>query len=883
MSATFRAIVAAIILIPAYFGAPHANERSSSESKQHSGRNAEAEQVAYPPYQPWGLALSGGGTRSASFSMGVLGQLQATGALDKFGAISSVSGGGFAAYYYYMHQVRHSEKKAGWRTETTKNEPFVDYLWRPFLHEVATNAGGACKCSYDKDKDKDKDNIVIGACLRDISASANACRQPPPELSETQKIILSCLPQNPPLGDRDVFTSRDNFAQPACAKKRRDEARHQLHISSWRDVLAGDGAKLESLAKANDETTVTGLLFSSLGFQTAVSTIPHFLANTVFDWRLNFSPTQQRYQGGIHRTYGVSPARRESEAGNDPTEKKCRPFDQPKDQPNSKYEEKLDGLSEINRELDILCMYEDPNVSVRQICAGKTGELIGKENATCRRDELRKRITLEAAAAHWKPLEFNELAQATAKNSLPLWIINTSVGKGGMALDFSVGKTGAFHETNFEITPFDVGSRSRDLIPQDTSGSSQEESKSHYGLTVLDAVATSAAFFDPQQQDGSAIGKVAKGAGMHLLNTKWGRDIPNHKVGSARRALHHILPFPLYYLNGYLPGMETPYLHLSDGGHASDNLGIYALILRGYKKIVAVDGTFDADGKLDDLCYLRWNLAKYHGAEIEFSDAARVLNAAEDKSQLSLEKICGAFESSGYDPDNAILKRAAIHRWSNPVERLQVRPNEKYAEMIPDCPAEVSTANIPQTKCPSPLKDDVDIYYIKLAMNLPDWFADNELLTHYKSRKDLPTLKKQFQTCTPSVMDIGRIKEFSSPPCTLSVFVKLNLPGDPKNVTSSGWAWIDDKNSDGKATGQRCLRPVFPQHQTVNSTLDGSRRSYYAYRDLGAHAARKMLAHDLFSPSGPSTPIESKSAGDRYMNGSCDPLLYPMESSLLVN
>ena len=45
----------------------------------------------------WGLALSGGGIRSATFCLGLLRALAARGLLARFDLISSVSGGGYIA------------------------------------------------------------------------------------------------------------------------------------------------------------------------------------------------------------------------------------------------------------------------------------------------------------------------------------------------------------------------------------------------------------------------------------------------------------------------------------------------------------------------------------------------------------------------------------------------------------------------------------------------------------------------------------------------------------------------------------------------------------------------------------------------------------------
>lgn len=61
----------------------------------------------YSPYI--GLALSGGGIRSASFSTGVLQGLHELGILEDIGYLSTVSGGGEAAMWYMTHTVSDDE------------------------------------------------------------------------------------------------------------------------------------------------------------------------------------------------------------------------------------------------------------------------------------------------------------------------------------------------------------------------------------------------------------------------------------------------------------------------------------------------------------------------------------------------------------------------------------------------------------------------------------------------------------------------------------------------------------------------------------------------------------------------------------------------------
>jgi len=54
-----------------------------------------------------GLALAGGGTKAASFSMGVLQGLTETGLMEKVDIVSSVSGGGYASLWYFQLRQAH--------------------------------------------------------------------------------------------------------------------------------------------------------------------------------------------------------------------------------------------------------------------------------------------------------------------------------------------------------------------------------------------------------------------------------------------------------------------------------------------------------------------------------------------------------------------------------------------------------------------------------------------------------------------------------------------------------------------------------------------------------------------------------------------------------
>ncbi len=63
-----------------------------------------------------GIALSGGGTRAASFSIGVLQALHENDVLNDVDIISSVSGGSYAAYWYYIQNLYMDEVAVNYPT-----------------------------------------------------------------------------------------------------------------------------------------------------------------------------------------------------------------------------------------------------------------------------------------------------------------------------------------------------------------------------------------------------------------------------------------------------------------------------------------------------------------------------------------------------------------------------------------------------------------------------------------------------------------------------------------------------------------------------------------------------------------------------------------------
>ena len=66
-----------------------------------------------------GLAVSGGGIRSATFALGLLESLRELNLLDKFHYLSTVSGGGFVGSWLRAN----CRRRTGWLTPPRPGEP----------------------------------------------------------------------------------------------------------------------------------------------------------------------------------------------------------------------------------------------------------------------------------------------------------------------------------------------------------------------------------------------------------------------------------------------------------------------------------------------------------------------------------------------------------------------------------------------------------------------------------------------------------------------------------------------------------------------------------------------------------------------------------------
>lgn len=285
----------------------------------------------------WGLALSGGGQRSASTSVGFLEGLHKADILSKLDVISTVSGGSYAAYWWFTKQHIGREVE----NDLFNNSDSQNLIFRRNY-----------SCGLCEDVDP-TDNLITGKCY--YKNAINDCEE-----GKSNKIA------------------------------RYDENRFYFNNSNRSNLL--------TFAQQHNKLKYAELVLKATSIVTAPA---HWLANGLFDMRLNLNVFQNYYQNGLQRNYEFYPLALAHE--------KC---------------------SSEKAEDDILRCYENTNGRFR----------------------LNKEV---------KP---TELFNTIQENNLPFWVINTtaayshsSVPKMTRAM-FDKAYSERFFDTVYEFSPTHQGS-----------------------------------------------------------------------------------------------------------------------------------------------------------------------------------------------------------------------------------------------------------------------------------------------------------------------------------------------------------------------------------------------------------------------------------------
>lgn len=198
-----------------------------------------------------GLALAGGGTKAADFSLGVLQGLTEVGIMDQVDVVSTVSGGGYAALWYFARLLNpkdnpdsHSHQPAG--------KKFMDKFF-----------GDCIPKKYHK--------YLSNSTLR-----------------------------------KERCPSSDTNYEENSPSLYTDPFRYQNYLRGYQDLFRYTEPVFSYQVTGEDHGEVNGDLFR-LALRSAMTIPLSIFSNAIFDWDLPLSASQEQYESGILRTFGAVP------------------------------------------------------------------------------------------------------------------------------------------------------------------------------------------------------------------------------------------------------------------------------------------------------------------------------------------------------------------------------------------------------------------------------------------------------------------------------------------------------------------------------------------------------------------------------------------------
>ncbi len=217
-----------------------------------------------------GLALAGGGTKAADFSIGVLQGLTEAGVMERVDAVSTVSGGGYAALWYFSRLLNWEGKPGSTQGATqplTSNSEagkfFRDCIPAVYVKKYLDTLDGGQAPSRHAPGSK---NTLSGPCPMSLTNY------------DTDK--------------------RSTFAN--------DDVRYLNHLRGYQDIFAWDWNAFRYTQTTGDQVAA-GIDFGVLVLGTIGSAALNVVPNLLFDWDIPMSVSRWRYETGIVRAFGATP------------------------------------------------------------------------------------------------------------------------------------------------------------------------------------------------------------------------------------------------------------------------------------------------------------------------------------------------------------------------------------------------------------------------------------------------------------------------------------------------------------------------------------------------------------------------------------------------
>ncbi len=224
------------------------------------------------------LALGGGGSRAAPYAMGVLEGMLNTGLISHTQLISSVSGGGYAALWYYTELMRGDLVNESREQLTKRLQVSTQDMLSPIRCVLDDEHGHAFMT----------ERVYAQTGCRALANASDADR-----VAKGEALGI-------PLKDVTSFRSASSFAHALFPQ--------QAHMRYFQDVLARRGS-WQGKGAHDDIFAVVAATGPRVATQLGVSaaSLPiHYAANGLFDLQLSLSPTAWSYRHGILRAYGLS-------------------------------------------------------------------------------------------------------------------------------------------------------------------------------------------------------------------------------------------------------------------------------------------------------------------------------------------------------------------------------------------------------------------------------------------------------------------------------------------------------------------------------------------------------------------------------------------------
>lgn len=197
-----------------------------------------------------GLALAGGGTKAADFSLGVIKGLAEAGVMDQIDFLSSVSGGSYAALWYYARLLPSFTATEVSDAPRTRSQQLLSFFQDCLPKRYAT-------------------------LIR-----ATACP--------------------PPLTQYDANTPQDPY-------------RYQNYLRGYQDIFrGGTESHAFSFKRTREDYTQVTFDISLLAFRSIIAAGLNVLPNILFDidrplWDTMLAPSRTAYTDGIIRTFAAEP------------------------------------------------------------------------------------------------------------------------------------------------------------------------------------------------------------------------------------------------------------------------------------------------------------------------------------------------------------------------------------------------------------------------------------------------------------------------------------------------------------------------------------------------------------------------------------------------